>query len=245
MLKISYIEQTHVGARHNNQDFYAHQIGDNWACFVLADGLGGHNYGEVASKAFCECVVYFAKEFANQLLIEPTSAIEALILKAHEKMRADVFQEYGVINSHTTFVLAWLTPDKIITAHIGDSRVYRIDDQSVIWRTPDHTLVQQLFEEGRIKEEDFENHPLQNRLLKTVNLFEVPRAEIYVHPPLKSNEILLLCSDGFWTHLSTSEFIDIAKTDDFKEIINDLFQKILKSHPKDADNITVQVVRFR
>src|SRR5262249_55252017 len=86
----------------------------------------------------------------------------------------------------------------------------------VLWRTPDHTPVQELFEHGMVTEEAFTNHPLQNQLLRTINLYHEPEADIFLHSPLGKDETIVLCTDGFWTATPFSTFLKFAYIDDYQ-----------------------------
>jgi serine/threonine protein phosphatase PrpC len=165
------------------------------------------------------------------------------ILSAAATMREQILRDHGEIQAQTTFALAWMDDNQLITAHVGDSRIYRMDSTRVIWRTPDHTPVQELFEQGEITEENFAEHPLQNRLLRAVNIFETPEADIYIHERLNDQETLLLCTDGFWAYLKPAEVLDVAKSHDIKKIIDENIIKILTKYGEQADNISLQVIR--
>lgn len=243
-MKIFFYEQTHQGCRENNQDYYAHVLTEHWACFVLTDGLGGHERGEVAAQEFCRAIQNLAEKFAQKIMQDPLIAMEELIMAASDRMRHNIQQQYGMIDTQTTFALVWLDVNQVITAHIGDSRIYRLAQQGLLWRTLDHSYAQELFAKGKITEEEFSSHPSQHRLLKTLNLRELPSADIFVHPALAPDQLLVLCSDGFWAPLKEKEFTDIVQSVDIPHKIQELIQKILNQRPHDADNITVQVIKI-
>jgi serine/threonine protein phosphatase PrpC len=239
-MKLQWYEQSEQGARHNNQDYYAHFTANAGSCFVVADGLGGHQHGEVASKIFCGSLIKLIPDY--DFSQKPTVNMAKLIENSAEQMRTAIIAQYGSIDTATTFALAWVDEHQLLTAHVGDSRVYRINPKGIVWRTPDHTLVQELFEQGKITEADFAYHPLQNRLLKTVNIFEAPDPTIYSQPPLQSDEGLLLCTDGFWAHVVEEDFVNLLKADNPKECLDQIIKRILDQNPV-TDNITVQFVK--
>lgn len=244
-MNITYYEETHVGSRKDNQDYYAHYIDENWCCFIIADGLGGHTHGEIASKEFCDAVMTQVSSFAQNILQDNANGLEALVLSAHKLMQQRIFEKYSTMDMdcHTTFALVWLDSTQLLTAHVGDSRIYRLKPHEVLWRTPDHTLVQQLFEKGKITEDNIATHPYQNRLLKTVNLSAEPEPEIYLQPSLLPDETILLCTDGFWNALKFQEFTQFSDAKDMGKIVQETVKRILQQHRSDADNITVQIVR--
>ncbi|MGE3319627.1 MAG: PP2C family serine/threonine-protein phosphatase [Candidatus Berkiella sp.] len=234
-------EANDIGQRDYNQDYYLHAIHDNFSCFVVADGLGGHEHGEIASKALCHALVDEAKAHADEIKIAPLEGMKLYLQQAHQLMCQRILQEQGDIDTHTTVVLLWINDSAMITAHVGDSRIYRINNKAVIWRTPDHTYVQALFEDGALTDDEMGQHPGQNQLLRTVNIHEPLDVDVFVHPPLNQDETVVLCSDGFWTGTPLATMVEMANRQDyelaFKERIAFLAQNPF------ADNITVQVVK--
>lgn len=235
-------EYTHPGGRENNQDYVAHRTASEWGCFVVADGLGGHPKGEVASRLIVQSLVDQAPRFAEAIHHNPEQGISALIQSAHQKMCAALKAECGLVDAHTTFVMAWITPEFVITAHVGDSRLYRVTPKGILWRTSDHTEVQALFDAGEISEKDMLTHPWQNQLLKTVHTFDVPDPDIYIHPPLAQEERLVLCSDGFWTKMPPEDWVAFILAEDLPHRMTQWIARTIADDPG-ADNITLQVVQ--
>ena len=234
-------EFTHHGGRKSNQDYFVHQIDQDWAFFLVADGLGGHAKGEEASRCFSECVKFYAPEYADKIRQNPEVGMENLIHRAAAKMRQDLHDTFGDLDAHTTFVMAWLNENHLISAHVGDSRLYRITPEVILWRTPDHSVVQGMFEEGFITEEEMGQHPMQNHLLNTVGTRYEPIPEVILHPPLAKDETLILCSDGFWENVASKELVRLANSATITEDIQQIARRTVEHNPW-ADNITVQVV---
>ena len=176
-------QKTHIGGRESNQDSFGYIANDSWACFVVADGLGGHYHGEIASQVVTQSLIKLAPKFVNEIKANARAGMQAFVMKAITQAQATILKKYQDIDTQTTIALAWLNEEHLITAHVGDSRVYRLDKQAVIWRTPDHTQVQVLFEQGKITEDEFPTHPLQNQLLRSISMYEPPEADIFVQPP--------------------------------------------------------------
>jgi protein phosphatase len=242
-MKINFYEETVLGGRQNNQDYFAHILQDNYCCFIIADGLGGHQGGEIASKEFCIAVIEMIPTFAQNIQNDPSNGMQELILSAWKLMRNRVIEKY-TFSPQTTFALLWLDERQLITAHVGDSRIYRLLPKMIMWRTPDHTMVQQLFEQGQVDEDEIGTHPLQNRLLRAVSIEESPETDIYVQPPLPPEESILLCTDGFWGPLKQAEILQIANSEDSEKTIHELIAKILLTAQTSADNITIQYVKY-
>ena len=241
-IKVAFFEASHIGQRGYNQDYFAHAITDQYALFVVADGLGGHQQGEIASKFLCEAIVAESSAFADQIYQNKLMGMEAFLKCAYEKMQQQVLSEYGPIDTHTTFVMAWLDDSQLITAHVGDSRLYRINENKVVWRTSDHTQVQTLFEQGKLGEDDMGKHVLQNQLTRTVNTNEQPKIEYCAHQALLPTETLILCSDGFWTDTPIKKIVKLANAVDYQQVFQESIAEM--SQRSFADNITLQVVKL-
>lgn len=240
-IKISFFEANNIGKRSYNQDDFAHVITPDFACFVVADGLGGHQHGEIASKRLCEALMKEAPHFGVEIYRNKLEGLQVFLRQSYEQMRQAILTEYGPIDTHTTFVLAWLDDSQLLTAHVGDSRLYRINKEEVLWRTPDHTQVQTLFMQGKVKEDDMGKHPLQNQLSRTVNLQQLPDIDLFAHPPLTPSETLVLCTDGFWTDTPLKEMVKLANSPDYPQVFQEHIRE-LAEHPF-ADNITAQVIK--
>jgi serine/threonine protein phosphatase PrpC len=240
-INIDFFEANNIGKRSYNQDDFAHVVTDQFACFVVADGLGGHQHGEIASMRLCEALIKEAPNYRAEIYKSKLEGLEPFLMQSYELMRQVILTEYGSIDTHTTFVLAWLDDSQLLTAHVGDSRLYRINKEAVVWRTPDHTQVQTLFMQGKVSEDDMGKHPLQNQLSRTVNLQDFPDIEIFAHPALSSTETLVLCTDGFWTDTPLQEMVRLANERNYRQEFQARISE-LAEHPF-ADNITVQVIK--
>ncbi|MGZ5575416.1 MAG: PP2C family protein-serine/threonine phosphatase, partial [Methylobacter sp.] len=168
-MALEFYEFTSIGDRRINQDFMAHVINESYALFVVADGLGGHHAGEKASRFFCHSLLKAADIYSKQMAQDPISTFSVWITSAIDEMKElFAFDKLGH-DAHTTCAVLYLDEQQALTAHCGDSRVYRMNPQRILWRTQDHSIPQQLFNEGRIAEQEMAQHPEQNRLTRTIN----------------------------------------------------------------------------
>jgi PPM family protein phosphatase len=158
--------------------------------FVVADGMGGAQAGEVASEI---AVKQFERGLPDGK--DPGEALAALIQEAnariHEQARSDV-QHAGM---GTTTTAAYLTGDAVVVAHVGDSRCYLLRGGDLIRLTRDHSLVDELIRRGKLTEEQAESHP--QRSVITRALGPEPSVEVDVEAfPARAGDVFLLCSDG-------------------------------------------------
>ncbi|HEY8160267.1 MAG TPA: protein phosphatase 2C domain-containing protein [Methylobacter sp.] len=242
-MALEFYEFTSIGDRRINQDFMAHVINESYALFVVADGLGGHHAGEKASRFFCQGLLKVADIYSKQMAQDPINAFSAWIASAIDEMKAlFAFDKLGR-DAHTTCAVLYLDEKQALTAHCGDSRIYRMNPQQILWRTQDHSVPQQLFNEGKITEQEMAQHPEQNRLTRTINIMKAHEAEINLYPAIEKGETFVLCTDGFWEYVRPSELLRLAKPSIGMEDLARLARLAMSRAHGRSDNITVQWVR--
>lgn len=172
---------------------------------IVADGMGGHLAGEVASQL---AVSFIKKQWESIDRIDTPVEAEDLLQTIMTKMNTEIYhcslekEEYEGMG--TTVVISICTKDFVSIAHIGDSRCYLLNETKFEQLTNDHSLVNELIRTGQITKLDAEQHPRKNVLLKAVG------TEESVHPDIQTinweaNNILLLCSDGLTNKITDEE----------------------------------------
>ena len=185
---------SNAGGRENNEDSVGMYQNEQEYCFVLADGLGGHGKGEVASRLAVEpCVNVFAREGAGEeVLSQSFDQAQQAILKGQK-------EDYHAQDMKTTLVLLHVGEEGIWWGHIGDSRLYYFKNKKLAERTLDHSVPQMLVAAGQIKEKQIRNHPDRNRLLRVLGIdWDAPKYQIGEMTAREGSQAFLLCSDGFW-----------------------------------------------
>jgi serine/threonine protein phosphatase PrpC len=242
-MELVYHQLTSQGDREINQDCMAYRVDDEFALFVVADGLGGHCAGEQASRFFCQGLIKNAKAFAGLIDNKPAATMSSWIDAAVEEMRNLFEDDPAALDAHTTCAILYLDKKYVLTAHCGDSRVYRLNPQEIVWRTRDHSIPQGLLEEGKITETEMGGHPEQNCLLRSINVAKGHESEINVYPAARAGETFILCSDGFWENAKTQDLLQLAQPDSgIDELEKAAKLSWLRANGK-SDNITVQWVR--
>lgn len=192
MVKFAMISRE--GSRDNNEDSIGmYQDGDSY-CFILADGLGGHGKGEVASQVAVEAVIgqFAAGERTEEFLDEAFCAAQEAIVQKQES-------DHTCRDMKTTLVVLDVEPDQVTWGHIGDSRLYFFQDRKIRTRTLDHSVPQMLVAVGEIREKDIRHHPDRNRLLRVLGVeMDEVNHQVAEPVPRKGGQAFLLCSDGFW-----------------------------------------------
>lgn len=241
--ELEFYQLTAVGDREINQDCMAHRVCGDYAVFVVADGLGGYQGGEKASQFFCRALLSLAETYADSIKAVGQEAVKAWIVATGRKMR-ELFADDPVVNlAHTTCVVLYLDRKQVISIHCGDSRIYRLNAQEVIWRTRDHSVPQRLLDEGLISEYEVAAHPEQNRLTRSINAMAELPVEIQVFPAMQSGETFILCSDGFWTAIKEQELLLLSQSESGKSELRKIAQMAVLRAEGRSDNVTVQWVR--
>ncbi|OZC02725.1 PP2C family protein-serine/threonine phosphatase [Rubricoccus marinus] len=192
---------SHAGGRATNQDCAGWREADGATCWVLADGLGGHASGEVASEAAVEGAL---TAFENRPGTD-AETVQRCINRAQSVVRTLQEGSPSLDSMRTTLVVAVARGQQVRWGHVGDSRLYHFREGRIAGRTTDHSVPQALVEAGEIGPADVRGHPDRNRLLQAVGGNSAPRATIAEASGVQSGDALLLCSDGFWELVEEEE----------------------------------------
>ena len=191
---------SHVGkVRSVNQDaFYLPRMGETFA--VVADGMGGHKAGEVASALA-------VREFVRWLRCAPRPTEASASYAVHEANRLihrTAQRDEDKSNMGTTLVALWLDDDRAILANVGDSRAYLMRDGKLVQMSRDHSLVAELVAQGKISEEEARVHPQRNLVTRAVGTSSLVNPDVITFDR-KANDLWLLCSDGLTNHVSDEQ----------------------------------------
>lgn len=171
--------------------------------FIVADGMGGHQYGEVASSAAVRTMANYLLKRFHPYLINPSEGVDEPL---QEIMRAAITEAQKAVTraapgSGTTLTAALVLGQQLTIGHVGDSRAYTIrTDGRVEVLTRDHSLVKRLEELGQISSEEAAGHPQRNVLYRALGQGEVLEPDIFTSS-FPQPGYLLLCSDGLWSVL--------------------------------------------
>jgi protein phosphatase len=232
-------------AREKNEDSYL--LLPKKGLYVVADGMGGHNAGEVASANAIKIISrYFTWKRILDLKKDQKKIREAMlqaIKKIHEGILDIAHTREDYFGMGCTLVAAFLHSNLLHTCHVGDSRAYVINSSGVNPITQDHSYVAELVQRGIMTREEARLSPLKNRLIQALGT-PYPIKPDYNKCPLKDDDIVLLCSDGLWDMLSDGEIQDIV----LKEKTLEKICKNLIEHANEVggkDNITVVLMRLK
>ncbi len=237
---------TSVGQlRDKNEDNYLDgiQIGDLHVVAV-ADGMGGHQGGDVASKLAIESIHDYVHQeaeglnFFDDLSAEQMCELARSAVKEGNQRIMNYKEQFGLYpDMGTTLTAVFIWQENLITAHVGDSRAYLIHNNSIKQLTEDHSLVNQLYRRGELTLEAAQNHPQKNILTRALGLSEEITVDVTLFD-LPANSIVVLCTDGLTHHLDDSEIMaTILKARDIESASKQLIE--LSNTRGGHDNVTV------
>ncbi len=251
MLRVTSFGSTDVGLlRTHNEDCFA--VDDREQVYVLADGMGGHNHGEVASRIAVNTIrEYLAKALDNNdstlpLGYDPSLQRHSHCLKrsihsAHDKVLKAIREDGSLLGMGTTVVTAMHQDDVLTIAHVGDSRGYRLRGGRLELLTQDHTWVNEQVVAGYLSEEQAKSHPLKNVVTRALGGDSEVVVDV-LETEAQAGDLFVLCSDGLTTMLSDEEIHErLVASSSLEEICRRLI------HDANArggfDNITVVLMQ--
>lgn len=203
---ISYGKSDIGKVRDNNEDFLAlKNIGENEHLFIVADGMGGHQAGNIASKLGVETFVKYYRMIRKKGLPIPESLVKS-INKSNYAVLKKASSDLDKRGMGTTFSALLISDNKANIVHIGDSRVYLIRDDKIEKITTDHTFVEKMVSEGRITQEEARRHPQKNILYMSLGARETFHPDEITGIEVREEDVFLICSDGL-TDMVTDDII--------------------------------------
>ena len=237
---------TDIGkTRKQNQDsIFICDDFENVKYFIIADGMGGVNGGEIASATAISAIKsYIDENIYDMELVEDqiNNLIWGAISRANKEIYEIAEKNEAYKGMGTTVILAITFGNRVYIGHIGDSRIYRIRKNIIRQLTTDHSYVQALLKEGTITKEQAYNHPQKNILLKVVGCEPYIEPDILVKGFLK-DDVLLMCTDGLTNMLTNEEIFNIItnEKDDLENVCKHLIN--VANENGGNDNISVILV---
>ena len=231
---MEYAALTDVGMkRHNNEDSYIVNETHEDKIFIVADGMGGHNAGEIASLEACRII--------ESYILQNEGDIDRILEDGVIKANRDIFvrsNENPALNGMGTTIDACIIKDgKLHVAHVGDSRVYIISKDEMRRITKDHSIVGMMLEEGSITEEEARVHPQRNYITRAVGSAINVEVDI-VTEDVHGGEWVLMCTDGLTNMIPKREMHSIITG---AKNVNDGACELVRKAKENGgdDNITV------
>jgi len=230
--------------KYNEDYYYIPENDDEPAIMMVADGMGGHNAGERASKLAVEYVVSYFEKYKDNLKYteELVQAIQDSIEQANEHVLGLSRMEERFSGMGTTLTLVVFDVDRFHVAHIGDSRCYLIRNGSVRQITRDHTLVQELLDHGSITKYEMDIHPKRNVITRALGTEDKLRIDCF-EEVLQAGDIILLCTDGLINYVDLEKTItNLPQNISMLQLAEMLGRKALAAGG--SDDITITAARY-
>lgn len=233
---------THTGKKRstNEDSIYLPKENESPKIIVVADGMGGHNAGEVASSLAVKSLVdYFTG--CNTEDITDTQIRDSMIL-ANDNVLRESYTNVEYIGMGTTLTLAVLKAETLTVGHVGDSRAYLFNGHGLKLITRDHSYVQELIDNGFITEDEAMTHPRRNIITRAIGISSKLEIDI-IHTDWQKGNILLLCSDGLTQHVSFAELNQILSNETYDLIKKADILFTLAMDKGGTDNISVIIAK--
>lgn len=245
---MDFVAKTDVGKkRENNEDnYYVKMYNENLALVIVADGLGGYESGEVASKMLTDIFSKYIDENIEKLKKFDEKKIEKFLKDTLNKSNQLIYDlektDAKYKGMGTTVVLVVKVNDKIYYFSVGDSRIYYVDNKlsSVNQITEDDTYVNELIKTNIIDKADADTHPKKHILTKAVGVFK--EIEFKINTFDKRDGYLILCSDGLYNMITSEEIINIFSKNKFENLAEKLVSRANENGGN--DNITVVIIKL-
>lgn len=234
--------------RTNNEDSYDYWEPEDNAAFerlgrvaVVADGMGGSEGGQYASRIAVQAVVETYSEAGSEE--DPQQRLIRAFSEANARVQQNALENPVLHGMGTTLSAFAVVGNKLYYAHVGDSRLYLLHEGTLRQLTHDHSLVARLVENGVVRPEDAENHPQKHVLIAAVGVSDSIQPDVPLQPlTLDRGDGLLLCSDGLWGQMNDKEIASILSSQPPEAASRALIS--LAKERGGPDNITAQVARI-
>lgn len=221
--------------RDHNEDAFA--LAPELGIAILADGMGGHNAGEVASQLAVDTTLAILGQTVG---LGARDRLETAVMAANATLREKAAESSRYKDMGTTLVAALLDRQELAVAHVGDSRLYRLRRGELVALTRDHSLLQEFIDKGLYTPEEARQKVARNILTHALGLEDTTRIDIAEHP-VQAGDRYLLCSDGLYEMMSNPEISALlGRQLPLPDICTALIE--LANAKGGKDNITVIVI---
>ncbi len=225
--------RTHIGnVRSSNQDSLLIQDGQ-WGLYGVADGMGGHNGGDIASQM---AVLMLGR------VLEGAKPDESLMRGGIEEINLLIYNEQlnnpVLSGMGTTITVLWHWDEKMIIGHVGDSRAYRIRSGEITQLTQDHSMVAEMVRDGIVTPEQARIHPYRNVITRAVGTAPTIEPDVFTVDILPGDKYLI-CSDGLYEYFLDEEMLKLMQYSPADHAADVMIETVLEKGGK--DNVTLLI----
>jgi len=246
-MQIETAEVSLIGHREENQDRVGIAADEDAVLMVVIDGMGGHAQGARAAETALAALLE-AFWHTPRPIFDPLGFLHLSIGRAHEEV-VKLGSGLGVeTRPRATCAICLVQESAAYWAHVGDSRVYQLRQHKVVERTRDHSHVEVLLREGLITEAEVHGHPMRNYVECCLGgEAALPEMSISNRRPLKSGDMLLLCTDGMWANLGDAELARFAgaRAGGLRDALHELGLRAIEAAAPYSDNTSGAALRWR
>ena len=210
--------------------------------FIIADGMGGHNCGEIASRAAVEYISNcIANETGRFLPVEGREAeLKKLVVDTNSEVYKRSLESPEANGMGTTLTMVLIKGSVMTVAHVGDSRLYMVRDRKMKQLTEDHSYIEELVKKGSLTRKEAENHPRKNIITRAIGC--MPELEVDILSlTIEKNDIFILCTDGLTNMLGEDEIYEAVKDNDPNAACSLLVEAAKRQGGE--DNITIIAIK--
>ncbi len=230
--------------REQNQDSIFSSEESDMPIFIIADGMGGHKAGEIASSEAIDLIKEFFLKNKKKLISKKNilKIIDLSIQNANIHLHKKSLEILEYSGMGTTISLCFIYKSHIFIGHVGDSRIYKIKDNKIEQLTEDHSLVNELIKKGKITKEEAINHPKKNVIMRAVGTSEEIEVDLSESKFTKGDK-LLLCTDGLTNMLSEEDILSILEQN---KSLQNIGQELIEKAKENGgyDNISLIIIKF-
>ncbi|OHX12831.1 PP2C family protein-serine/threonine phosphatase [Chromobacterium sphagni] len=241
-MKLSIFQESRVGGRSYNQDRLTVAHSSEAVMLVVADGMGGHMRGEVAAQITVDLLSELFYQQATPVLSHPNRFLVNVISSVHQ-----VILEYATDHRlpdvpSTTVVVAIIQQGYLYWCHVGDSRLYLLDQKGLRLRSRDHSQVQRLIDQGLLNEEAAKTHPERNKIYNCLGASSDPEIDIGDRQEVGPGCSIVLCTDGLWSQVQDDEMEKVFAGRHVNQVLPALINVAERRAGAGGDNLSAVAV---
>jgi serine/threonine protein phosphatase PrpC len=244
-MQFSVYQHSHIGGRKVNQDRMGYCFTRDALLLVLADGMGGHQHGEIAATIAMQTLSMAFQMQARPVIKKPERFLEEALLQAHRDILAYAARHQLPESPRTTVVVCLVQDNCALWAHCGDSRLYWTRGNRVLAQTRDHSHLEYLIAKGLASPADRATHPDRNKLYNCLGGSTAPRIELSRQAGLETGDVLLLCSDGLWAMVPDAEIAQKLASRSVVQAVPELVSMAVAIGGPRADNTTALAISWQ
>jgi serine/threonine protein phosphatase PrpC len=243
-MRFTIFQESLKGSRRINQDRVAYTFSRDTLLLVVADGMGGHAGGEIASQITVRLFIERFQQEAKPILKSPLKFLQDTMMRAHAALGAYASQFSLLETPRTTCVACVVQSEHAYWCHAGDSRLYLFREGELIGSTKDHSKVQYLVDHGLITAAQVAEHPDRNKIFSCLGSLTDPVLDLSRRTPLFDGDILVLCTDGLWSVSSEREIGNWLASAPILTAVPQMMREAETRGGLDGDNLSVIAVRW-